>query len=242
MIKIKKNISPDLPICKMVCDGDLSDDLNKYELTKFLNKHSMNLIIGRPGSGKSSLLWSLFKSTGKNKILKGVYSSIYVFQPAQSQQSMKDNIFSVLPDDQKFNELTYDDLNYVSERIKADSEQGFTSCIIFDDMGAYLKNKDTLKLFKELAFNRRHLKLSMFFLVQTWYSVLKDIRRLWSNIFVFKVSKDELKNIFDEVVEEKKEIASEISKTVYDKAYNYLFINIDSARLFKNFDELIISS
>jgi AAA15 family ATPase/GTPase len=151
MIKIKKNISPNLPICKMVCDGDLSDDLNKYELTKFLNKHSMNLIIGRPGSGKSSLLWSLFKSTGKNKILKGVYSSIYVFQPAQSQQSMKDNIFSVLPDDQKFNELTYDDLNYVSERIKADSEQGFTSCIIFDDMGAYLKNKDTLKLFKELA-------------------------------------------------------------------------------------------
>ena len=242
MIKIKKNISPDLPICKMVCDGDLSDDLNKYELTKFLNKHSMNLIIGRPGSGKSSLLWSLFKSTGKNKILKGVYSSIYVFQPAQSQQSMKDNIFSVLPDDQKFNELTYDDLNYVSERIKADSEQGFTSCIIFDDMGAYLKNKDTLKLFKELAFNRRHLKLSMFFLVQTWYSVLKDIRRLWSNIFVFKVSKDELKNIFDEVVEEKKEIASEISKTVYDKANNYLFINIDSGRLFKNFDELIISS
>ena len=114
MIKIKKNISPNLPICKMVCDGDLSDDLNKYELTKFLNKHSMNLIIGRPGSGKSSLLWSLFKSTGKNKILKGVYSSIYVFQPAQSQQSMKDNIFSVLPDDQKFNELTYDDLNYVS--------------------------------------------------------------------------------------------------------------------------------
>jgi AAA15 family ATPase/GTPase len=242
MIKIKKNISPDLPICKMVCDGDLSDDLNKYELTKFLNKHSMNLIIGRPGSGKSSLLWSLFKSTGKNKILKGVYSSIYVFQPAQSQQSMKDNIFSVLPDDQKFNELTYDDLNYVSERIKADSEQGFTSCIIFDDMGAYLKNKDTLKLFKELAFNRRHLKLSMFFLVQTWYSVLKDIRRLWSNIFVFKVSKDELKNIFDEVVEEKKEIASEVSKTVYDKPYNYLFINIDSGRLFKNFDELIISS
>lgn len=242
MIKIKKNISPDLPICKMVCDGDLSDDLNKYELTKFLNKHSMNLIIGRPGSGKSSLLWSLFKSTGKNKILKGVYSSIYVFQPAQSQQSMKDNIFSVLPDDQKFNELTYDDLNFVSERIKADSEQGFTSCIIFDDMGAYLKNKDTLKLFKELAFNRRHLKLSMFFLVQTWYSVLKDIRRLWSNIFVFKVSKDELKNIFDEVVEEKKEIASEISKTVYDKPYNYLFINIDSGRLFKNFDELIISS
>ena len=242
MIKIKKNISPNLPICKMVCDGDLSDDLNKYELTKFLNKHSMNLIIGRPGSGKSSLLWSLFKSSGKNKILKGVYSSIYVFQPAQSQQSMKDNIFSVLPNDQKFNELTYDDLNYVSERIKADSEQGFTSCIIFDDMGAYLKNKDTLKLFKELAFNRRHLKLSMFFLVQTWYSVLKDIRRLWSNIFVFKVSKDELKNIFDEVVEEKKEIASEISKTVYDKAYNYLFINIDSGRLFKNFDELIISS
>ena len=226
----------------MKCDGDLDENLNKYELTKFLNKHSMNLIIGRPGSGKSSLLWSLFKSTGKNRILKGVYSTIYVFQPSQSQQSMAENIFDVLPDDQKFNELSYESLNYIALKAKEDSSLGYSTCIIFDDMGAYLKNNETLKLFKELAFNRRHLKLSMFFLVQTWYSVHKDIRRLWSNIFVFKVSKDELKNIFDEVVEEKKEVANDISKIVYDKPFNYLFINIDSGRLFKNFDELIISS
>jgi hypothetical protein len=106
-------------------------------------------------------------------------------------------------------------------------------------MGAYLKNKDTLQLFKEMAFNKRHYKLTQLFLVQTWFSVPKELRRLWDNIFVFRVSKDELKNIFEEVVEQKKDTVADIAKIVYDKPYEYLFINTDSQRLFKGFDELI---
>ena len=139
--------------------------------------------------------------------------------------SMTDNIFEILPEDQKFNELTFENLFEVSERIKDDAKNGYTSCIIYDDMGAYLKNKDTLKLFKELAMNKRHYKLSQLFLVQTWFSVEKDLRRLWDNIFVFRVSKNELANIFDEVVEQKKEIVEDIAKLVFDKPYEYLVIN-----------------
>jgi hypothetical protein len=57
---------------------------------------------------------------------------------------------------------------------------------------------------------------------------------------VFRVSKDELKNIFDEVVEQKKELTEDIAKLVFDKPYEYLFINTDSQRLFKGFDEMMI--
>jgi hypothetical protein len=70
--------------------------------------------------------------------------------------------------------------------------------------------------------------------------VPKELRRLWDNIFVFRVSKDELKNIFDEVVEQKKELTEDIAKLVFDKPYEYLFINTDSQRLFKGFDEIVI--
>lgn len=240
-IYIKENEKPILTTCKMSCDGDLDENLNKYELTKFLNKHSMNLMIGKPKSGKTSLLYALFKGNKKNRILKGVYSTIYIFQPENSRGSLVDNIFNILPEDQKFEELTFDNLNIVVERIKEDSKNNYTSCIIYDDMGAYLKNNETLKLFKELAMNKRHLKVSQFFCVQTWYSVPKDLRRLWDNIFVFRVSKDELKNIMEEVVEHKKELVSDIAKLVYDKPYEYLFINTDTQRLFKGFDEIIIT-
>ena len=92
-----------------------------------------------------------------------------------------------------------------------------------------------------MVYNRRHKHVSIFFLVQTWFSVEKDLRKLFSNMFIFRVSKNELTNIFDEVVEQKKEIITDLSKLVYDVPYNFLFINTDLGRLFKNFDEILIT-
>jgi len=80
----------------------------------------------------------------------------------------------------------------------------------------------------------------MFFLVQTFFSVNKEIRRLWSNLFVFKVSKNEMANIWDELIEHPVEYMRDIMKIVYDKPYQYMFVNTDSQRIFKGFDEIII--
>jgi hypothetical protein len=120
------------------------------------------------------------------------------------------------------------------------SEDYENSCVIFDDMGAFLKNSDTKRLFKELIYNRRHLHTSVFFLCQSWLSVVKDLRKLFTNIFCFKVSKSEMTNLFNEVVEQKKDYMMDIMKIVYDKPHQFLFINTDTGRLFKNFDELIL--
>ena len=62
-ITIIHNEKPHLDHAEMLCDGGLHNKLNNYELTKFLNNHSNNLFIGRPGSGKTSLVYSLFKSS-----------------------------------------------------------------------------------------------------------------------------------------------------------------------------------
>lgn len=237
-IEIKHNDCPNLKKCVMTCDGGIHDKLNKYELTSFLNQHSTNLLIGRPRSGKTSLLYSLFRS---NKILRNCFHTIYIFQPKQSRASMSDKIFDSLPEDQLYDELSFENLNNVLERIKMDADEGFNSCIIFDDMTAYLKNKETLKLFKEIIFNRRHLRTSLYFCVQTWFSVPKDLRRLWSNIFIFKTTKEELNNIWEEIIEYPKELIDPIRKMVYDKPFQYLFINVDTQRFFKGFDEIILN-
>lgn len=234
-ITIKKNEAPNLSKCEMVCDGGLHEKLNNYELTKFLNSHETNLMIGRPASGKTSLLYSFFKSP---KIYRKVFHNIYLFQPSHSRASMKDNIFSKIPQEQCYEELNYENLHEVMESIKAEDKK-YNNCIIFDDMTAYLKNSDVKQLLKELIFNRRHLRTTIIFLVQTWYSVEKDIRKLFSNIFCFRVSKQELATIFDEVVESKAKYMNDIAKMVFNEPYKYLFINVNSQRLFDGFDELM---
>lgn len=235
VLTIQKNKSPNLKKCDMICDTVLHPKLEQYELTKFLNSHSTNLLIGKPKSGKTSLLYSFFKSP---KLLKKIFHNIFIFQPSNSRASMKDNIFGTLPDEKQFEELTHDNLNSVLNSIK-EEDADCNNCIIFDDMTAFLKDKATLKLFKELIFNRRHLRTSIYFLVQTWFSVPKDIRRLFSNMFIFRTSKDELENIFTEVIEKKKELIPELTHLVYDKPFQYLFVNTDSMRIFKGFDEII---
>ena len=113
------------------------------------------------------------------------------------------------------------------------------NCVIFDDMTAYLKNKEIKHKMKELIFNRRHKHLSIYFLVQTWFSVEKDIRKLFNNIIAFRVTKNEMETIFEEVVESKIDYMNDIVKLVYDKPHQYLFINVDSQNMFKNFDSNI---
>ena len=235
MITIQQNDKPDLKHCEMLCDKGLHKKLNEYELSKFMNNHATNLFIGRPGSGKTSLLYSFFKS---RELFAKVFHNIFLFQPSHSRASMKDKLFDKLPQEQIYDELNYDTLSDVMDIIKNEDKK-YNNCIIFDDMTAHLKNNDTFKLFKELVNNRRHLHTSIFFLVQTYHSIPKEIRRLFSNVFVFRVSKNELETIFEELVEKRKECVLEVSKIVFDKPYNFLYINTETQRLFKNWDELI---
>jgi adenylate kinase family enzyme len=216
----------------MLCDKKLHPKLDDYELTKFLNTHATTLIVGKPGSGKTSMLYSFMKS---KKLLAKVYDKIYLFQPEQSRQSMKDKLFDQLPEEQKFDELTIENLEYIKDNLDEDEN----IAIIFDDMGAYLKNNETKKMLKEFIMNRRHYHISIYFLVQTWYSIEKDIRKLFSNLFIFKCSRHEMLNITSEMIEQHNDKINDIVKIVYDKPHNFLFINVDSQRMFRGFDELI---
>ena len=104
---------------------------------------------------------------------------------------MKHNLFDQLDEDKKFDELTFDNLHYVAEIIKEEVEQEpkINNIIKFDDMGAYLRNNDTKRLLKELVMNIRHYHKSIYFLCHKCISLEPDIRKLFSNIFLFKVSK-----------------------------------------------------
>jgi hypothetical protein len=46
-------------------------------------------------------------------------------------------------------------------------------------------------------------------------------------------------SIFDEVIEHTTDLILPIVKLVYDQPYQWLFVNTDSQRMFKCFDELV---
>ena len=75
MISIKENDKPKLKVCEMICDVKLHAKLDKYELTQFLKNHSTTLMIGKPKSGKTSLLYSFLKS---KELLRNVYDKIFL--------------------------------------------------------------------------------------------------------------------------------------------------------------------
>jgi predicted GTPase len=113
MIKLKINEKPILKHCEMNCDKPLHHKLDDYDLTKFLNKHSTSVFIGRPGSDKSSILNSLFSS-----LFTKVYHKIYLFIPENSRVSVKKSPFDNIPENQQYNKLTLENLNNVITEIK----------------------------------------------------------------------------------------------------------------------------
>lgn len=231
-ILLKHNKKPEMPVCEMVCDKPLHERLNKYEMMTSLNCHQSTLIIGRPQSGKTSFLYSLFKS---KKLMKGLYNHIFLFQPQKSRNSMKDPLFEKgIPEERKFDELNFENLDHVINNL-----HDGCNVIIFDDMTAYLKDTDIQKKLLEMTLNRRHMHLSLIFLCQTYKSVPPQIRKVFNNLIIFKCSVNEMKDIFDELIESRKNEMMDIMKLVYDKPHQYLFVHLDSQRMFKDFDELL---
>jgi hypothetical protein len=108
-----------------------------------------------------------------------------------------------------------------------------------------------------IVMNRRHLRVSIYILSQTLNSVPFDIRRLIQNLFIFKVSKQTMEQIFDELIEvmrNKKDIYKLIELVYENKhvgamrqhgpqvgTHDFLFINIEQQKFYKNFDEILIT-
>ena len=243
-IEIIEHNRPKLKIPECVCDDELHPTLNNYELLKLaFNKLSTaSLILGIPGQGKTTFMQSLFST---NKALRGKYSKIFLFCPPRSRESMLDGALNAIPEEQIYDELTYDNLNEVMQICKMENDNKlktkFKYMIIMDDMGSYLRNKNILNLFKELLMNRRHLRISIIVLTQTWMSSHPECRKLYSNFFIFKVNKRSLSEIFEEILQERnKELINDITDLVYDEPHSFLYINSDNGRKFKNWDEIII--
>ena len=67
-----------------------------------------------------------------------------------------------------------------------------------------------------------------------------QIRLTWTDLFIFKVSKQELENMYEELTEIDKNKFSIITNNSYKNIGDFLYLNCLSQRLFNNWNEIII--
>ena len=257
MITEIKNPELKLSIPKFLCDTDcVGEHLLGHSLTSLLNVYGFLCVIGRPGSGKTSLAISLITQKDP-KVYRKTHHHVLIMMPQHSINSLKTNPFKVLPDENIYNELTDETISDVYNKIKKFSEDDEKTLLFVDDMTADLKKtKLIIHMFKRLVYNRRHLKLNIIITAQSFVNLPLDIRKNIQNLILFKPPKKELEIIFDELIESKKNMFLEIMKITYDTIplvvggkggdppsgkHNFLFLNVPSQRIFKNWNELVIT-
>lgn len=240
-ITIKKNKALELDVPEFICDNSpIGEHLNKYDMLQHLNAYSNTFIIGKPGSGKTSLVTGFLKGKGKKKVFRKCFNHVLLVMPKSSRESMKDNIFKDHSDDKMFEELNLETINNIYNRLLSSTGNNENTLLILDDVGASLKNNELQRIMKQIIFNRRHLKVHIIMLLQSFISCPKEIRKLATNVFMFKPSKVEFEKLFEELFETAKDNAIHIMNVVYDKPHQYLMLNVESQKMYKGFDEIIL--
>lgn len=236
-ISIRKGTDPKLKVPQFICDNVLKGDVpSPYHL--LVNSFKFMLWVGRPASGKTSHMISLFRD---KRCLKKVWNHIYLVAPAESMASLKSshNIFKDVDPSKRFYDLS--SIGEIREAIKANSANNETSCIILDDVMSQLKSPYIEKVLTDIIANRRHYKTSIVLLSQIYERVPLRLRKMVNNvIMMFRPSKKEMSMMMEELLEEKEEVAQHISKFAFNEPFDWLMIDVPSQRLFSKYDEVII--
>lgn len=233
-MKLIKHDQVDLKPVKMLCDTPLHAKLENTELTKsFFNRTNFTLVLGTPGSGKTTFTVGFIK-----QIYKKVFEKVIVVMPESSRNSLSSNPFESLPEDQLYEELTGDTVANIYDMLKDHSGEKQKTLLILDDVQHALKNKFVLTSFKKIIANRRHLRTTIICICQNYTALDKSLRLLVNNIIAFNLGNVQFQKIKEEHLNMKQETFDEIRKFSYKNPHDWILINPDSERIFKGFHEI----
>jgi len=217
-------------------------------LEPFLNYVNCTLIIGLPASGKSSLIKTLLNGTSESNLYNNVFNSVYYISPSMTMDLR-------LPEEKIINLGDNDNLAGILQDI-IDNENGLGEeddphrvAVFLDDAVSWLaQDKNSMKIFKKLCFNGRHIlgnnsSLQTFIVSQKIKSIPLTIRSQANQVFFFNSTKAEKAILADEYLPLDKKEADLIMDYVFAEPFNFMFINLQlpiKLRIFKNFNQLQI--
>ena len=144
-----------------------------------------------------------------------------------------------LETEQIYDDLNIDNLIDAYSKIELDADNNFKSLIILDDVQKNLKG-DCEKLLLHIINNRRHNRICIWICCQNYKTIPLQVRLALTDLFIFKVGKGELENIYEELTEIDKNKFNIITNNAYKVDHSFLYLNCLSQRLFNNWDEIVI--
>jgi hypothetical protein len=173
-------------------------------------------------------------------MFKSIYHEIILFCPPNSRASINNDFWGTnLPDDCIYDELNLENLQDAYDRAQANRDEGLKTLIVMDDVQKQLKG-ECEKLLLHMVSNRRHASLSIWMLCQNYITIPRQVRQGLTDLFVFKVGKNEIQNIFNEQVEVSKEVFEEIQKILFKEPHEFLYINALTGKMFQNWNQIIV--
>ena len=218
------------------CDKIISDKIKE----PLPNTAACIAFCGAAGSGKTSAAIGWLTNTD---MYHRQFHNVFLVMPKNSRLSLAGDPFKNHSPDKLYDDLTLQVLEFVQEYCQVEAPENHYSLLLIDDCAAALKDANIQNLFKKLIFNRRHLKLTIWFLVQSYNSIPLQIRKNLSHLVVFKPrNKLEMELIGSEIICLNKNDQLQLSNHVFDTPYNFMLINTANNKIYKNFNELVIES
>jgi len=239
-LEIKQHEPVELHIPSFSVDNELHKRLRDVPIFKNMNKSFALAIIGRAGSGKTSIMTAMLATP---KLFKKVFNKIYLFMPDNSRESMVGNIFEQLPEEQVFGRLNLETLTYVFEQIEQNAHEDKTSLLIFDDVQQYLKGESEA-LLTHMLNNRRHLRLSIIIVAQTFKKIPRSVRAAMTDFFLFHLSKSDFQVLFQEMINlpvgDWENILHLYRNTAKTVKFTFLYIHPSTQEYFINWDQIVV--
>jgi len=213
-----------------LCDKKIHDQV----VEPLPNRPFFMAIIGSAGTGKTSMLINLISS---KQAYRKAFHHVHVVMPSHSVASLKRNIFK--NHNKMHDDLDWATLDGIREAVKESAEKEKNSLLVLDDVTASLKDHEIQHILRELIFNRRHYRLSIIILVQSYNSMPLGIRKTLSHFLTYKPrNKKETTAIFEELITLPRDEADEVMRFVFDRPYAFMFADTGTGELYKNFDRI----
>ena len=230
---------PKLKPVKMNVDDIIDPKLEQYPAIKrCFGTSNTTLISGSTGSGKTTWLIQMMKS-----IFKKVYHDIFLIMPENSLNSIadKDNIFrKYLNPENIYHTYDVDTLTEIYEKIDENSREGYYSLLLIDDFGNLLKNKLEAKILQSMFLKNRHMRLSVFVLVQNFYQMPKLIREICNNAILFNTNKSMNEKFFKEMMDIKTDQFNQLMK-LCPTTHDYILVSLKHKKIYHNWNEIVFT-
>jgi KaiC/GvpD/RAD55 family RecA-like ATPase len=228
---------PNFKKVRMLCDDIIDDKILKFPMTADLfSRTSFNVILGKMGQGKTSLITNLVKT-----VFKKCFEHIIIFIPAGSRRSIENDIYGKnLPSADLYDTLTEENLDEVIEKIEEAAEEGENTLLIIDDFQAALKDPDVLARLQKIVTRMRHMRTTIFILQQNFQKMAKFLRELVTNVITFNTGKSQLTKLFEETVQIDKDKFQALTDIAFRDKNDWIAINVNGARnIYRGFDRIV---